>query len=121
MNEDRAKRLSQNTQHSTPITQLFSIDGDLDMHHAPTVRDRLAPLLAAKPASLLVDLTGLTYADSSGLAFFIETLQRVESYGGKFGLFGLRENVRHIFEIARLDQVFALYPDEPSALAALSS
>jgi anti-anti-sigma regulatory factor len=41
------------------------------------------------------------------------------SYGGKFGIFGLRDGVRSIFEIARLDQVFQIFPDEASAKSAV--
>jgi anti-anti-sigma regulatory factor len=45
-------------------------------------------------------------------------MQSVEEYGGKFAIAGLQETVRSIFEIARLDQVFRIYPDVNSALAA---
>ena len=40
------------------------------------------------------------------------------AYGGKFPLAGFQEGVRPIFEIARLDQVFRIYPDVDTALAA---
>jgi anti-anti-sigma regulatory factor len=40
----------------------------------------------------------------------------VARYGGKFALSGLQESVRPIFEIARLDQVFRIFPDTASAL-----
>jgi anti-anti-sigma regulatory factor len=45
-------------------------------------------------------------------------MQKVEAYGGKFSLAGLQETVRSIFEISRLDQVFHIFPDTESALAA---
>ncbi len=47
----------------------------------------------------------------------IETLQRIQSYGGKFAMFGLRDSVRSIFAIARLDQIFSIFPDEAAAVA----
>jgi anti-anti-sigma regulatory factor len=46
-------------------------------------------------------------------------MQNVEAYGGKFILAGLQENVRPIFEIARLDQVFIIFPHVDAALAAV--
>ena len=62
-------------------------------------------------------MENVSYIDSSGLAVLIEAMQKVEKYGGKFALAGLQENVKPIFEIARLDQVFHIYPDVDSALS----
>ena len=73
-------------------------------------------MVRAEPA-VIVDLSGVTYIDSSGLAVFIEAMQRVQGYGGRFALCGLSEGVRHIFSIACLDQVFRIFPDSAAALA----
>ena len=96
---------------------IFPLEGEVDLHRAPEIRKALAPLLALKPPRLLIDLTKVGYIDSSGLALLIETLQRVQSYGGSFFLCGLRDSVRAIFHVACLDQVFRIFPDEASALA----
>jgi len=45
-------------------------------------------------------------------------MQNVQKYGGAFALSSLQGPVRTIFEIARLDQVFRIYPDVNAALAA---
>ena len=74
--------------------------------------------LERKPDRLVVDLSGVSYIDSSGLAVLIEAMQNVEAYGGRFFLAGLQEKVRPIFEIARLDQVFIIFPHVDAALAA---
>lgn len=100
---------------STPRT--LAIAGELDLNRVPVVREQLAALISGKAPRILLDLTGLTYIDSSGLALFIESLQRMQSYGGKLALFGLSDTVRHILEIARLDQIFEIHPDAQSALA----
>ena len=52
-----------------------------------------------------------------GARFLAESLQRIQKYGGRLLLFGLRASVRQILEIARLDQVFQIYPDKSTALA----
>ena len=98
---------------------ILVLEGEVDLHRAPEIRAALAPLLAEKVPRLLIDLTNVRYIDSSGLAVFIETLQRVMAYGGTFGLFGLSESVRAIFHIACLDQVFRIFPDEATATAQL--
>lgn len=98
--------------------RILSIDGELDMQNVPLVREQLAAVVDQKIPHVLLDLTGLSYVDSSGLALFIENLQRIQAYGGKLRLFGLRDAVRQIFEISRLDQVFQIFPDKDAALHA---
>lgn len=101
-----------------PSPRILSIEGELDMNNVPLVREQLAAVVAQQVPQVLLDLSGLSYIDSSGLALFIENLQRIQAYGGKLRLFGLRESVRQIFEISRLDQVFQLFPDKDAALQA---
>ena len=100
-----------------PKTEILVLDGEIDLHRSPEIKELLQPLTQRKAPRILLDLSGVTYMDSSGLAVVIEALQSVLSYGGKFGLFGLQDSVRNIFEIARLDQVFEIFPDKTTALA----
>jgi anti-sigma B factor antagonist len=100
-----------------PTTETLSLAGEIDLHRSPEVKALLQPPIERKTGRILLDLSRVSYIDSSGLAVLIEGLQRVLGYGGRLGLFGLQESVRNIFEIARLDQVFELYPDEAAALA----
>ncbi len=102
---------------SQPKTGILALDGEIDLYRSPQIKETMEPLISKKIERILVDFSAVTYIDSSGLATMIETLQRIQSYGGKFGMFGLRENVKSIFEIARLDQIFSIYPDETAALA----
>jgi anti-sigma B factor antagonist len=99
---------------------ILALEGDIDLYQTPTVKEKLATLIDRKLDPILIDLSQVNYLDSSGLAVFIECLQRIRAYGGRFALFGLRPPVRHIFEIARLDQVFSIYPDEATARSNLS-
>lgn len=101
-----------------PKTEILALEGEIDLHRSPEIKDLLQPFIQRKMPRILLDLSGVTYMDSSGLAVFIEALQHVLGYGGKLGLFGLQESVRSIFEIARLDQVFEIYRDKATALAA---
>ena len=101
---------------SNPEPNVLALEGEIDLHESPQIREAFAPLIAKKLPRLLIDLSGVSYIDSSGLAVFIDAMQRMQSYGGQLALFGLRESVRNIFKIARLDQVFKIFPDKNAAL-----
>ena len=45
-------------------------------------------------------------------------MQDVQKYGGKLSLSGINDNVRPIFEMAQLDQVFLIDPGDAEVLAA---
>ena len=99
-------------------SNVLPLEGEIDLHVSPRVAVSLRAMTEQKPGRLVVDLSRVTYIDSSGLAVLIEGMQNVEAYGGKLVLAGLQENVRPIFEIARLDQVFIIFPHVDAALAA---
>ncbi len=91
--------------------------GEIDLHSSAAVREDLAPCLEQERKQVVLDLSKVSYVDSSGLAVFIETMQKIQGYGGKFILCGLTAGVAQIFKIARLDQVFTIAPDREAALA----
>src|SRR2546430_12881389 len=108
---------------ASPMTQkeqpnVLPLEGEIDLHVSPELAESLRTMIAKKPKVVVVDLTKVTYFDSSGLAVLIEGMQKVQEYGGQFALAGVQESVQHILEIARLDQVFQIFPDVDSALAA---
>lgn len=98
---------------------VLPLEGEIDLHVSPRVSASLAAMIEQKPPRLVVDLSKVTYLDSSGLAVLIEGMQNVEAYGGKFILAGIQDNVKPIFEIARLDQVFMIFPHVDAALSAI--
>ena len=97
---------------------IVPLEGEIDLHVSPRIANMLNAAVKEQPRQLVVDLSKVSYIDSSGLAVLIEAMQNVEKYGGKFALAGLQENVKPIFEIARLDQVFRIFPDIESVSSA---
>ena len=97
---------------------VLPLQGEIDLQVSPDIATRLEELILDRPPRLVVDLSRVTYIDSSGLAVLVNAMQNVEDYGGLFALAGAQESVRAIFESARLDQVFLSYPHVDAALAA---
>lgn len=93
-----------------PAPTVVPLEGEIDLNETPQVMSVLDPLIAQRQLLIHVDLSRVSYIDSSGLATFIDAMQRVQAYGGEFALVALRDSVRRILEIARLDQVFTILP-----------
>jgi anti-sigma B factor antagonist len=97
---------------------VLPLEGEIDLHVSPRISEKLGEMIKLKPSRVVIDLARVTYIDSSGLAILISAMQDVEEYGGRFAIAGLQENVRTIFETARLDKVFLMYPHVDAALSA---
>jgi anti-sigma B factor antagonist len=100
----------------TPDPDILVVEGEIDLHESPQMQAKLNRLIRKKPARILIDCTGLSYIDSSGIAVLIEALQRLRAQGARLKLFGVRESIRQIFDLAKLDKVFEIYGDKESAL-----
>src|SRR5713101_3194960 len=115
--------MKKNASPATPVPRqdrpnVLPLNGEIDLHVSPAVTQSLNAMTEKKPERIVIDLSRATYIDSSGLAALILAMQKVEAYGGRFFLTGLHETMRSIFETSRLDQVFQIFPDVDTALAA---
>jgi anti-sigma B factor antagonist len=103
---------------ANPSPTVYSPSGAIDLHVSPELRASLRTIIdEEKPKRLVVDLSQVPYIDSSGIAVLIGAMQSLEHEGGVFLLAGAQEGVRMIFESAKLDQYFRLFPDVESASA----
>src|SRR6476619_8089762 len=97
---------------------VLALEGDIDLHVSPAVREALNAMIKKKPKRIVIGLSRVTYIDSAGIAVLILAMQDVKAYDGKFFLSGLQETLRSIFETSRLERVFRIFPDVDAALAA---
>lgn len=100
---------------------VLALSGEVDLQSSPELRAALQTRSRAKSPALLLNFENVTYLDSSGLATLIEYYQASRAFHGKFVLYNLPPRIRNVFEIARLEQIFSIHPDEASALQALQS
>lgn len=96
---------------------IIALDAEVDLNRAPEIR-RLLLGCVARGLDVLVDLSGVTYIDSSGIASLVEALQEAGKNGVGLGLVAVSQDARKVFELARLDKVFAIHADLDTGLAA---
>lgn len=98
---------------------VVGLGGEIDLHHSPALKEKLSEIAKGKPSCVILDFASVTYIDSSGLATLIDLYQKMKGYGGKLGLAGLSVQVKSVFEVARLHQVFTIYESEQQAVEKL--
>lgn len=91
--------------------------GDVDMARSPVLRKAIGDAMKSSPSRLVLDLSSVSYMDSSGLATLVEALQNSRKGGVPLALCALTPRVRSILEIARLNTVFSLFETREQALA----
>ncbi|MGD2137058.1 MAG: STAS domain-containing protein [Gammaproteobacteria bacterium] len=82
--------------------------GEVDLESSPEAREVLLKCFG-NASNVLVDLSEVTYIDSSGVASLVEALQASKKAGSRFALAAASEPTRRVLELARLDKVFAMY------------
>ena len=88
---------------------LVYVAGDIEYSKSPVLRAELFGLLKQnEPERLILDLSGVAYMDSSGIATIVETLQFQRRLGNKLVLCSLQTKVTSMFEIANLDSLFTI-------------
>jgi anti-sigma B factor antagonist len=106
---------------SIDIGYVVRLRGDVDMNSSSDVRGSLASLFRQGKAvkALLIDLSGVRYMDSSGIATLVEALQTGMKQGVRLRLVDLSPPVRDVFELARLTSVFEIFPSADDAVKGL--
>jgi anti-sigma B factor antagonist len=65
----------------------------------------------------LIDCSETGYIDSSGLGALVTLSKKVREQGGELRIAGLNEDLRSLFELTKLDTLFAISPTSAEALA----
>lgn len=97
---------------------LVSVGGEVDLETAAQLGDHAAEALRDVSPHLVVDLTDVTFMDSTGLKVLLAVQRRTELAAGSLAIVGTARSVRKVFTLTGLDQTFALYDtlDEVPAL-----
>jgi len=92
--------------------------GDVDLSRAASLRAHLVSAIEERPPRVVVDMSGVEYMDSSGVATLIEAMQTARDAEVGFVLCSLKDQVMATLQITRLDIVFTIVDSPDEALAA---
>jgi anti-sigma B factor antagonist len=96
---------------------ILDVSGNIDISNSPEIRKALLRELREKDVSRVVlNLSGVDYIDSSGVASLVEGLKVSRESGSRFLLFGLSDSAREVLKISRLLKLFEIFDDEAQAM-----
>jgi len=91
-----------------------AIHGRITIATSGEMRRVLSNSLRAKPANLSVDLSDVSYIDTSGLATLVEAVRMARKQGTRLILGGIHDQPRYLVEITHLDRLFEIAGEEAS-------
>jgi len=80
------------------------------------LRGAVRRLIEAGKKKVLLNLSGVSYMDSSGIGELVSSYTTASREKGQLKLFGLTAKIKDLLAITKLLTVFDFYDDEPSAL-----
>lgn len=86
---------------------VISLQGDIDLVNTPEARRLLMSQVG--DATLLVDLSSVTYLGSAGVATLLEAFQQSKKAFHNFALVAVSQAAMRVLRIGHLDEVFTIH------------
>ena len=95
---------------------LVSLSGYLDAHTFERLEETIAELFTQNKYRIVVDLSEVEYISSAGAGVFIGALSEAHEHKGNIVLMNPTPNVREVFDLLGLTQIFQVVDDKATAL-----
>jgi len=99
---------------------IVAVGGEVDIFTAPRFKECLVELLDSGVRRVVVDLSEVTFIDSTALGVLIGGVRRAHAAGGAMTLVVVNRPVERVLSITGLDRVFSMYATRAEALDALA-
>lgn len=94
-------------------SKILQVNGDVDLYNWGELKKAIFEQLEDDSVkSLVVDMKGIEYMDSSGIGALVSGRKKAKTAGKEFGLVNINDDVMNILRLATLDQFFKIYENE---------
>ncbi len=85
------------------------VSGDIDAYHSAEIKKAIKDEVEKTSAGKIVmDMSNVSYVDSAGLGTMVALLKLTRSLNKELVLASMKQNVKRVFEMTRLDKVFKI-------------
>lgn len=99
---------------------VIRLSGEVDVFTAPRLREKIIELVNRGQRLIVVDLDAVDFLDSTGLGVLVGGLKRLRSHDGEMSMVCNEPRLLRVFELTRLDAVFAIHRTVADAVATFS-
>ena len=103
-----------------PSTHLIRLEGRLDANRVINQSESLLSNVPEAAKSLLINLSKVTFIDSSGLGYLVSVYRQCETANRKMVICEPTNQARMLFELTRMHQIFSICDSEDNALTQLA-
>jgi anti-sigma B factor antagonist len=104
---------------TSSVTVLTAV-GEIDRDSTEVIADAAEPVLLGDGQQLVIDLSGVTFCDSSGLNLMFQLHRRLVARGGALSVAGARGFVLRTLEVVNLHRLVAVHPTVDEAVRAVA-
>ena len=94
-----------------PGVAVLDVGGEIDVATSPELQEILVELIGNGPELLIVNLTDVSFIDSSGLGVLVGALKHVRAAGGDLRLVVTQPHIIKLLNLTGLDDVFSVAPN----------
>ncbi len=100
---------------------VLAVSGEIDIYTAPLFKQAVVNLVSDGNSSVVIDLTGVTFMDSSGFGTLLGATRRLRPAGGGLYLAGPNSTIQRMLRLTRLDSIMQTFPTVQAAVDAVKS
>lgn len=97
------------------------VKGEIDIYTAPMFKQAVVGLVSDGHSDVVIDLSGVTFMDSSGFGTLLGATRRLRPTGGGLYLAGANTTIQRMLRLTRLDTIMGLYETAEDAVRAVST
>lgn len=95
---------------------ILELAGEVNFNCVADFKKAFTEVLEQGPANILVNMQGVSYIDSCGIASFVESHQKSKAKNISFKLYGVSPKVKKVFEVTKLGKLFQMFATLADAL-----
>lgn len=95
---------------------ILQIDGWVNNATAPELEKKLLPMIKQGSASIIIDLSDVSYISSVGVRVLMMAAKEMQTSGGEIVLCGLSQGLEEFFEMSGLSEVFRIEADRANVI-----
>jgi anti-sigma B factor antagonist len=99
---------------------VLAVTGEIDIYTAPLFKQAVVNLVSEGANDVVIDLSGVTFMDSSGFGTLLGATRRLRPLGGGLHLAGANSTIQRMLRLTRLDTIMQLYDSPDDAVKSIS-